>query len=204
MSVTAGWYDDPTSRFRVRYWDGATWTEHVANDGPTGSDPFVEPDPPGLSDLSNQDWENLRFGVLCAASWVHLLYEARLSDKGRRGLLVVLEGASRSDEIRRSELCTVLFRGVIDEFGAIAERFEADPRDMVDTLESAIGVVDRVPMIDREMYKLVLYDLTKALLELTAHEIKGYPRPEVEAAAIDLLEAFRQMIRFDVERVSQI
>jgi len=204
MSVTAGWYDDPTGRFRVRYWEGAAWTEHVANDGPTGSDPLVEPDPPRMSDLGNQDWEDLRFGVLCAASWVRLLYEARLSNKGRRGLTRVLESASRSDEIRRSELCTVLFRGVIDEFGAIAERFEADPREMVEILASAIDIVDRVPMIDREMYKLVLYDLTKALLELTAHEIKGYPRPEVEAAAIDLLEAFRQMIRFDVERVSQI
>jgi len=204
MSVTAGWYDDPTGRFRVRYWEGTAWTEHVADDGPTGSDPLAEPDPPGLSDLSNQDWEDLRFGVLCAASWVHLLYDAQLSDKGRRGLARVLEGASRSDEIRRSELCTVLVRGVIDEFGAIAERFEADPRDMVDTLESAIEVVDRVPMIDREMYKLVLYDLTKALLELTAREVKGHPRREVEEQAIDLLEAFRQMIRFDAQSGSRI
>lgn len=201
MSVTAGWCDDPTGRFRVRYWDGAAWTEHVANDGPISSDPLAEPGPPGLSDLSDQDWEDLRFGVLCAASWVRLLYDARLSDKGRRGLARVLEGASRSDEIRRSELCTVLVRGLVDQFGSIAERFEADPRDMVVTLESATEVVDRVPAIDREMYKLVLYDLTKALLELTAREVKGHPRQEVEEQAIDLLEAFRQIIRLDVQRV---
>jgi hypothetical protein len=26
----AGWYTDPSDESRIRYWDGATWTDHVA------------------------------------------------------------------------------------------------------------------------------------------------------------------------------
>ena len=29
----AGWYADPTGRHQHRYWDGAAWTDHVADDG---------------------------------------------------------------------------------------------------------------------------------------------------------------------------
>ena len=35
-----GWYPDPHGRHRHRYWDGAAWTEHVADDGTTGVDPL--------------------------------------------------------------------------------------------------------------------------------------------------------------------
>jgi hypothetical protein len=28
----AAWYADPTGRYRMRYWNGAAWTEHVCND----------------------------------------------------------------------------------------------------------------------------------------------------------------------------
>jgi hypothetical protein len=27
----AGWYDDPQGAARVRYWDGASWTQHIAH-----------------------------------------------------------------------------------------------------------------------------------------------------------------------------
>lgn len=36
----AGWYADPTSRFEHRYWDGATWTEHVSRNGQATTDPL--------------------------------------------------------------------------------------------------------------------------------------------------------------------
>jgi uncharacterized RDD family membrane protein YckC len=29
----AGWYRDPSGRFELRYWDGRTWSEHVASYG---------------------------------------------------------------------------------------------------------------------------------------------------------------------------
>jgi Protein of unknown function (DUF2510) len=35
----AGWYADPSGRHQHRYWDGARWTEHVANNGITNLDP---------------------------------------------------------------------------------------------------------------------------------------------------------------------
>ncbi|EED6225551.1 DUF2510 domain-containing protein, partial [Salmonella enterica subsp. enterica serovar Haifa] len=28
-TVQAGWHPDPSGQFEQRYWDGATWTEHV-------------------------------------------------------------------------------------------------------------------------------------------------------------------------------
>jgi len=45
----AQWYADPTGRHAHRYWDGAQWTPHVADDGRTASDPLDGPGsgPPG-------------------------------------------------------------------------------------------------------------------------------------------------------------
>lgn len=43
----AGWLPDPTGRFARRYFDGATWTDHVADaPGETLNDPFKAPAPP--------------------------------------------------------------------------------------------------------------------------------------------------------------
>ncbi len=36
-----GWFEDPTGRFAVRYWDGATWTDHVGHDGSLAFDPLA-------------------------------------------------------------------------------------------------------------------------------------------------------------------
>lgn len=36
----AAWHPDPTGRHQFRYWDGSTWTEHVANNGVTSTDPL--------------------------------------------------------------------------------------------------------------------------------------------------------------------
>jgi hypothetical protein len=37
----AGWYEDPSRRYRLRYWDGVAWTEHAVSDaGGEYSDPF--------------------------------------------------------------------------------------------------------------------------------------------------------------------
>jgi len=37
----AEWYADPMGRHQYRYWDGATWTEHVADDGVQSDDPLT-------------------------------------------------------------------------------------------------------------------------------------------------------------------
>jgi hypothetical protein len=34
------WHPDPSGRWPLRWWDGAGWTEHVANDGSQGVDPI--------------------------------------------------------------------------------------------------------------------------------------------------------------------
>jgi hypothetical protein len=39
----AGWYDDPTRRFELRYWNGKLWTEHVCRGGQTFGDPMSRP-----------------------------------------------------------------------------------------------------------------------------------------------------------------
>lgn len=38
-AMTAGWYPDPTGHYEHRYWDGATWTDHVATRGVSAVDP---------------------------------------------------------------------------------------------------------------------------------------------------------------------
>lgn len=38
-SAPAGWHADPFGRFELRYFDGATWTEHVALQGTQSTDP---------------------------------------------------------------------------------------------------------------------------------------------------------------------
>jgi hypothetical protein len=45
--VAAGWYPDPFSHAAHRWWDGVTWTSHVANAGELGEDPVSAPAPPG-------------------------------------------------------------------------------------------------------------------------------------------------------------
>ncbi|MBV1893538.1 MAG: DUF2510 domain-containing protein [Ilumatobacteraceae bacterium] len=40
-AVPAGWYADPSGRFELRYWDGASWTEHVSRAGQQFTDPPV-------------------------------------------------------------------------------------------------------------------------------------------------------------------
>ena len=39
----AQWYADLTGRHMHRYWDGAQWTAHVADDGRTAYDPLEGP-----------------------------------------------------------------------------------------------------------------------------------------------------------------
>jgi general stress protein CsbA len=38
-AVSAGWNPDPFNRHQQRYWDGARWTEHVADNGQRSIDP---------------------------------------------------------------------------------------------------------------------------------------------------------------------
>ncbi len=36
----ANWYPDPSGRHAYRYWDGASWTSHVADNGQASLDPL--------------------------------------------------------------------------------------------------------------------------------------------------------------------
>ncbi|MGH9036845.1 MAG: RDD family protein [Acidimicrobiia bacterium] len=47
----AGWYRDPSGRFELRYWDGTTWSEHVASSGVMYVDPPA-PAPPTAAMVS--------------------------------------------------------------------------------------------------------------------------------------------------------
>jgi hypothetical protein len=38
--AAAGWYSDPMQRHAHRYWDGAVWTMHVADQGVMSTDPI--------------------------------------------------------------------------------------------------------------------------------------------------------------------
>lgn len=42
----AGWYPDPGRTHELRYWDGRTWTDDVADRGVAGREPLAPPSPP--------------------------------------------------------------------------------------------------------------------------------------------------------------
>src|SRR3954451_10400483 len=44
---------DPTRRHEHRYWDGAQWTDHVANAGTASVDPYVPAPPPAAPAASD-------------------------------------------------------------------------------------------------------------------------------------------------------
>ena len=41
-AASADWYPDPVGRHQYRYWDGASWTHHVADDGKASVDPLAQ------------------------------------------------------------------------------------------------------------------------------------------------------------------
>jgi hypothetical protein len=41
-AVAADWYPDPVGRHQYRYWDGMSWTHHVADDGKASVDPLAQ------------------------------------------------------------------------------------------------------------------------------------------------------------------
>ena len=43
-----GWFADPLRRHEFRYWDGATWTEHVSDAGRGSTDPPTAPPAPAV------------------------------------------------------------------------------------------------------------------------------------------------------------
>jgi hypothetical protein len=43
--AAAGWQPDPTGKHEHRYWDGARWTDHVADAGVAATDPYEAADP---------------------------------------------------------------------------------------------------------------------------------------------------------------
>ena len=41
--IDADWYLDPSGSHQLRYWDGSSWTEHVADNGVQSTDPLPTP-----------------------------------------------------------------------------------------------------------------------------------------------------------------
>jgi hypothetical protein len=46
MATPAGWFEDPSGAHASRYWDGSTWTEHVADGGVVTTAPLTSSAPP--------------------------------------------------------------------------------------------------------------------------------------------------------------
>lgn len=52
---TPGWHPDPTGRHEYRYWDGATWTQDVSDNGVTAVDPVAPAGGPGADPTAPVD-----------------------------------------------------------------------------------------------------------------------------------------------------
>ena len=76
-SPAAGWYPDPSGQFEQRYWDGSTWTDHVARGGeqlraPLGAAPVQASSP---EKVVRQVQEQAGLGAPAASGSGHLLDE---------------------------------------------------------------------------------------------------------------------------------
>ena len=77
----ANWHPDPLGRHELRYWDGAAWTDHVSNQGVTGTDPVDTPAGPQHSGLDRLD-KGLTVGNEGKAETI----SKQLSGTGHRGI----------------------------------------------------------------------------------------------------------------------
>lgn len=75
------WYADPRGRHELRYYDGTSWTDHVSNNGITGTDPVGIAAPPVPSKLNNFE-AGLTFGNEGDPAKI----SQQLSGDGRRGV----------------------------------------------------------------------------------------------------------------------
>jgi hypothetical protein len=71
------WWPDPTHRHQYRYWDGRTWTDHVADNGVAAIDP-LPPAPPAQASASASDrmqqvksWTDTQMRGAAAAMYRH-------------------------------------------------------------------------------------------------------------------------------------
>ncbi len=61
------WHPDPTGRHELRYWDGSTWTDHVADQGAQSVDPLIpQPDPAPQSESESVSEPASSFGAEAA------------------------------------------------------------------------------------------------------------------------------------------
>jgi hypothetical protein len=60
-NTPAGWLPDPSAKHELRYWDGAQWTDHVANGGVQSEDVYIAaaPPPPPTPNLPTVSTERL-------------------------------------------------------------------------------------------------------------------------------------------------
>ena len=76
----ANWYPDPRGRHELRYYDGAAWTDHVSNNGITGTDPVNIEGRPVPSKL-----DNFEAGLTFGNEGDPIKIAEQLSGEGRRG-----------------------------------------------------------------------------------------------------------------------
>ncbi|MFD4367777.1 DUF4352 domain-containing protein [Rhodococcus sp. NPDC058521] len=64
MNAQPGWYPDPKSRRKIRYWDGFRWTSHAkAVPGPAPAPAVAEKKPPASSGSSGNGWKFAAAGL---------------------------------------------------------------------------------------------------------------------------------------------
>jgi uncharacterized protein YxjI len=76
------WYPDPVQRHELRYWDGTAWTDHVSDQGVTGTDPLdSDPGSPAPSRMDRLD-----AGMTLGDEGKPETINTQLTGTGRRGI----------------------------------------------------------------------------------------------------------------------
>jgi hypothetical protein len=161
MTQAAGWYADPAGRHEHRWWDGATWTDHVADGGVAEVDPLPTTGP-GLDVALDAELAGLLARVDAAGLPEHPKLELSTSLNVANGVLWILAvDPSRADDAEGTRLAdaAVLHRHLadVDPAGAApALRILAFhvllalPGDTAALAEVFFGVLDPTPA-EREL-----------------------------------------------------
>lgn len=104
VSAAAGWHPDPAGRHQFRWWDGARWTDRVADQGAVASDPLSQPTPAAVSPHAEEILGRTRLhvrsggGSSLRAAWWQVTDDerrpvAQVWRQGRSARLCDLDGA---------------------------------------------------------------------------------------------------------------
>jgi hypothetical protein len=212
----ASWMKDPSARHHLRYWNGRAWTEHVADNGRTSTDPPGELPVPAASGttrtLAGQDLRSeVRARALVALQKGKSIGETILGKvRGTRSgpvpvlvqPILTLTTPEDGNDVRVTLYADRIER-VKENVGAVPNRAEVIPIASVDSVQTrktgALTLVHVHAGGDRVRFRFTHDDaqrfkeaVTKLILDRSAAAQASRPEP-VAASIVSVADEIRKL-----------